>query len=102
MSESLEEANGALLCQKATRLRGESTEKENFWRSARWWLWLMTGGYWRDLNIGLLYVVLLISVFACGFQLAIWPCPRCGKVFGRSSGRCRHCGLPLWSQGESG
>jgi hypothetical protein len=36
MSESAEEANGVMLCQKATRLRGESTEKDKFWRLAQW------------------------------------------------------------------
>ena len=36
MSESAEEANGVLLWQKATRLRGESTEKDKFWRLAQW------------------------------------------------------------------
>jgi hypothetical protein len=64
--------------------------------------WLTIAGYWRDLTIGLLYVVLLISVFVFGLRLAFWPCPRCRKPFRGFSDRCHHCGLALWSQGESG
>jgi hypothetical protein len=34
-------------------------------------VWLTKEGDWRDWTVGILIVVLLIWVFACGFQLAM-------------------------------
>src|SRR5882724_4481575 len=65
--------------------------------------WRVTSpGYWSDLVIALIEMGILLSVVISGTRAALWPCPRCGKMFrGMISRNCRNCGLPLWSHGDA-
>jgi hypothetical protein len=63
--------------------------------------WVWSQRHWPEkVGIGLILVYVLV-LMALGCCYALWPCPRCGKVFrghrpytGKS---CYYCKLPKWT-----
>jgi len=56
-----------------------------------------------------LAALLFAWFMVAGFRLTYWHCPRCGKPFftrlfwgNLFARRCLHCGLPKWSDLQSG
>jgi hypothetical protein len=64
--------------------------------------WRVTSpGHWRDVVVAVIELGILVSALTFGAHAALWPCPRCGKMFrGTFSTNCRNCGLPLGSHGS--
>lgn len=55
--------------------------------------------------VGFLILGLLVLTIIQGWRVALWPCPKCGKAFRGTAPFpkcCRHCGLPIWSEGPGG